>query len=259
MPYTADEIAAEARRCADEGATVFHVHARGADGGWTADPVRYAEVVRRLDDEIPDGLVSITSLRPEGVPVDAILDLLAYLARDAATKPDLISVNLGHITVWEPDNGGPYRRRTVHYPDTYEDIVRLLAACATHGIRPELGIMDLGFVSNAVALRDDGVLPGDLLVSARARQPGVRRGKPGRASDRRQLRCARAAMREHSPQGRWAAHGAGVAGYAVITRALADGAHIRVGSRTPSITRVDTWREATPTWWPGRATGVTRA
>ncbi len=36
-------------------------------------------------------------------------------------------------------------------------------------------------------------------------------------------------MREHFPQGCWAAHGAGLAGYAVITRALADGAHIRVG------------------------------
>ena len=78
VPYTADEIAAEARRCADEGATVFHVHAREVDGGWTADPVRYAEVVSRLHSEIPDGLVSITSLRPDVIPVDAILDLLAY-------------------------------------------------------------------------------------------------------------------------------------------------------------------------------------
>ncbi len=161
VPFAVDEIAAEACRCADEGATVFHVHAREADGGWTADPERYAELVRRLHDDIPDGLVSITSLRPEGIPLETILHLLAYLARDAATKPDLISVNLGHIAIWEPAGGGPYRRRTVHYPDTYEDIVRLLAACATHGMRPELGIMDLGFVSNAVALRDDGVLPHD--------------------------------------------------------------------------------------------------
>src|SRR4051794_24026193 len=99
MPYTAGEIVAEARRCADEGATVFHVYARAADGGWTADPARYAEVVRRLHEDIPGGLVSITSLRPQAVPVDAILDLLTSLARDAATKPDLISVNLGHIAV----------------------------------------------------------------------------------------------------------------------------------------------------------------
>ena len=38
VPMTAGELAAEARRCADAGATVFHVHARADDGGWTADP-----------------------------------------------------------------------------------------------------------------------------------------------------------------------------------------------------------------------------
>ena len=159
VPYTEAEIAAEARRCAAEGAAVFHVHARTKAGGWTAGPTLYAEVVRGLREAVPDGLVSITSLRPDGAPVEAILDLLAALAADPRTTPDLISVNLGHIVDWEPSNGEPFRRRTVHYPNSYEDIARVLAACREHGIRPELGVMDLGFVSNAVALRNDGLLP----------------------------------------------------------------------------------------------------
>ena len=123
VPYTAAELAAEARRCADEGATVFHVHARADDGGWTADPARYAEVVRDLREAVPDGLVSITSIRPEGVRVEEILDLLAALAGDPATKPDLISVNLGHIVSWELVTSGSVRRRTTHYPNAYEDII----------------------------------------------------------------------------------------------------------------------------------------
>ena len=45
VPYTAHELAVEARRCADAGATVFHIHARAEDGGWTADPARYADVM----------------------------------------------------------------------------------------------------------------------------------------------------------------------------------------------------------------------
>jgi 3-keto-5-aminohexanoate cleavage enzyme len=229
VPYTVDEIAAEARRCADEGATVFHVHAREADGGWTTDPARYAEVVCRLHADIPDGLVSITSLRPQGVPVDAILDLLADLARDAATKPDLISVNLGHIAVWEPDGSGPYRRRTVHYPNAYEDIVQLLSACARHGIRPELGIMDLGFISNAVALRDDNVVPADAWFLIELDSPAYGAGSQVAPATVANYDALAAAMREQFPQGSWAAHGAGLAGYAVITRALADGSHLRVG------------------------------
>ena len=147
VPYTAGELAAEARRCADEGATVCHVHARADDGGWTADPARYAGVLRDLREAVPHGLVSITSIRPEGVRVDEILKLLATLAGDPATKPDMISVNLGHIVVWESVVGGFVRRRTTHYPNAYEDITRLLAACTAHGVRPELGVMDLGFVS----------------------------------------------------------------------------------------------------------------
>src|SRR5205823_5211936 len=56
VPYTAAELAAEARRCADEGAAFFHVHARAADGGWTADAARYGEVVRGLCKAVPEGL-----------------------------------------------------------------------------------------------------------------------------------------------------------------------------------------------------------
>jgi 3-keto-5-aminohexanoate cleavage enzyme len=229
VPYTVDEIAAEARRCADEGATVFHVHAREVDGGWTADPLRYAEVVRRLHDDVPDGLVSITSLRPAGVPVDTILDLLAFLARDATTKPDLISINLGHITVWQPEASGRDRRRTMHYPNSYGDTVRLLAACSTHGIGPELGIMDLGFVSNAVALRDDGVLPEQPWFLLELDSPLYGAGSQVAPATIANYGALATAMREQFPLPRWAAHGAGMAGYAVITRALEEGAHIRVG------------------------------
>src|SRR5215213_2549477 len=100
VPYTAAELAAEARRCADEGATVFHIHARADDGGWTADPARYAGVLQELRAAVPHGLVSITSIRPEGVRVEEILKLLATLAGDPTTKPAMISINLGHIVAW---------------------------------------------------------------------------------------------------------------------------------------------------------------
>src|SRR5262249_30694463 len=152
-PYTAAELAAEARRCVDAGAALCHVHAREPGGAWTVDPRRYAEVILAVREAAPGNLVSITSLRPAGISVEAILELLAALARDPATKQDLISVNLGHIVSWEPALGTPFHRRTVHYPNAYEEIVQLLATCAAHDIRPELGVMDLGFVSNAVALR----------------------------------------------------------------------------------------------------------
>jgi uncharacterized protein (DUF849 family) len=229
VPYTAAEIAAEARRCADAGATVFHVHARAADDGWTADPARYAEVVSALRQAAPEGLVSITSLRPEGVAVDAVLDLLAALATDPATTPDLISVNLGHIVAWEPVAGSGFRRRTVHYPNAYEDIVRVLVSCRERGIWPELGIMDLGFVSNAVALRDDGALPERPWCLLELDSPAYGVGPQVAPATVANYEAVAAPLREHLPEARRAAHGQGIAGYAVIARALAEGAHVRVG------------------------------
>lgn len=229
VPYTAAELAAEARRCADEGATVFHVHARADGGGWTADPARYARVVRHLREAVPHRLVSITSIRPEGVRVAAILDLLAALAGDPTTKPDLISVNLGHIVTWDLVTSGPVRRRTIHYPNAYEDITRLLPVCTAHGIRPELGVMDLGFVANAVTLRDDGVLPPRPWFLIELDNPAYGSGVQVAPSTIANYDALVAPLRQHFPAARWAAHGQGVAGYAVVERALGDGAHVRVG------------------------------
>jgi 3-keto-5-aminohexanoate cleavage enzyme len=228
VPYTAAELAAEAKRCADQGATVFHVHARADDGGWTVDPPRYAEVLAELRESVPHGLVSITSIRPEGVRVDEILTLLATLAGDPATKPDMISVNLGHFVAWEPVVGGLVRR-TTHYPNAYEDITRLLAACTAHGIRPELGVMDLGFVSNAVTLRDDGVLPERPWFLIELDSPAYGSGVQVAPSTVANYDALVAPMRQHFSVSRWAVHGQGVAGYAVLERALVDGGHVRVG------------------------------
>lgn len=229
VPYTASELAAEARRCADEGATVFHVHARADNGGWTVDPARYAEVLREVREAVPHGLVSITSIRPEGVRVEEILNLLRKLAVDPVTKPDMISVNLGHIVLWEPVAGGSGGRRTTHYPNAYEDVARLLAACATHGVRPELGVMDLGFVANAVALRDDGVLPERPWFLIELDSPAYDSGVQVAPSTVANYDALATPLRQHFPMARWAAHGQGVAGYAVIERAMANGEHVRVG------------------------------
>jgi uncharacterized protein (DUF849 family) len=229
VPYTASELAAEARRCADEGATVFHIHARADDGGWTVDPARYAEVLRNLRETVPHGLVSITSIRPEGVRVEEILRLLATLAGDPVTKPDMISVNLGHIVAWEPVVSGSVRRQTTHYPNAYEDVTRLLAACTAYGVRPELGVMDLGFVANAVALHHDGVLPERPWFLIELDSPAYDSGVQVAPSTVANYDALAAPLRQHFPMARWAAHGQGVAGYAVIERALADGEHVRVG------------------------------
>ncbi len=229
LPVTPAAIAAEAARCREAGASIIHVHARATDGGWTADLDPWRQVMRQLRAAVPDGLISITSIRPEGVPVAAVLDLMTGLAGDAVTKPDLISINLGHIVEWEQPAGAGAGRQTRHYPNGYDEIARLLARCAELGVQPELGLMDLGFVSNAVALRDDGLLPAHPWFLVELDSPGYGHGGQVAPSTVASYAALTGPVRQHFPGAVWCAHGSGVAGYAVIERALANGAHVRVG------------------------------
>jgi len=230
VPYTPTDVADDARRCADAGAAVVHIHAQDADGTWSADPAWYAEAHRRIRAATPDLLISITSIRPADRPVSAVLDLLDALAADPRAMPDLLSINCGHIVAWEPsENAESPGRRTVHFPNDYADIAALLARCARWGIVPELGMMDIGFVSNAVLLRDDGLLPAQpwfLIELDSAAYGAGRQVAPATAANYDLLAGL---MRAQFPGAAWAGHGNGLPGYAVIRRALETGGHIRVG------------------------------
>jgi len=227
VPLAPEEVAAEARRSAEAGAAVVHFHARTVDGGWSADPTWYGAAIRLIRVAAPDVLVSITSLRPAGVPVAAYLDLLSGLAADDATRPDLISVNLGHLVAWGRDAAGA--ATTVHFPNDYADVAALLAACRAHGVVPELGVMDTGFVSNAVALRDDGVLPDRAWFLLELDSPGYGGGAQVAPATVANYDSLSRVLGEQFPHAAWAAHGAGVATYAMVARAIEDGAHVRVG------------------------------
>ena len=255
VPVTPAEVADEARRCAAAGASVVHIHAQDAAGVWSADPAWYAETHRRIRYPLPDLLISITSIRPAGQPVEVVLDLLAALTADPLTKPDLVSINLGHITAWERSHGGSGVRSTVHFPNDYADIAALLAACRSLGIVPELGVMDLGFVSNAVSLQDDGLLPTQPWFLIELDTPAYGAGRQVAPSTAANYDLLAGLVGAHFPDAAWAGHGNGMEGYAVLRRALEAGAHIRVGLEdtlhlpegrlAPSNTAMVEWAAAT--------------
>jgi uncharacterized protein (DUF849 family) len=234
VPLTAAELAAEARRCADAGASVVHVHARGRAGGWTASPAAYQREIRAIRAAAPGVLISITSLRPQGVAVERVR---ALLDAPPDALPDMISVNLGHITVWDARQRvssrepapGALRRETRHFPNSYDDIALLLESCHNAGVIPELGLMDCGFISNAVTLRADGILPAAPWFLLELDSPAFGAGVQVAPATVANYAALSSALREQFPGAPWAAHGAGVATFAVVERALAEGAHVRVG------------------------------
>lgn len=244
IPFTPEEIAVEAIACVDAGASIVHIHARGRHGAWSASPAWYSHAIRRIRHYRPNVMISLTSIRPDTIPVDVILGLITTLSNSDSTRPDLISVNLGHVMLWEPVAAGdaaagrpiprPVRgiglhRRTVHYPNSYGDIVALLDACRTHGIVPELGIMDLGFVSNAVTLHEDGLIGDQPWCLVELDSPRYGAGAQVAPSSTEDYDVLTNRIQRYLPGAQWAAHGSGRAGFAVLERALTTGAHLRVG------------------------------
>jgi 3-keto-5-aminohexanoate cleavage enzyme len=226
IPITPDEVAVDARRCRAAGASVIHIHSQDADGGWNANPAWYAEAIRRIRNAAPGLLVSITSLRPARVAVDAVLAVIAAISDRPATRPDLISINLGHIVAWPRYANG---RVTEHYPNDYADIVALLDACRRSGIGAELGLMDLGFINNAVTLRDDGHIADDAWFLIELDSPDWGSGRQTAPATSAAYDMLATALAEQFPSARWAAHGVETGTWSVIERALAGGAHVRVG------------------------------
>ena len=104
IPYTPDEIAEDAVACEDAGASIFHFHAREADGKESADPKLYAEAVGKCKRDtnlviMPTNLPTTGDVPNIKTVQDRVAPILA-IARNPATRPhlgpiDLVTCNLG--------------------------------------------------------------------------------------------------------------------------------------------------------------------
>ncbi|RIK39260.1 MAG: hypothetical protein DCC58_15585 [Chloroflexi bacterium] len=100
---------------------------------------------------------------------------------------------------------------------------------ARYGITPELGLMDLGFLSNAVLLHAEGLIPEDAWFLIELDSEGWGSGRQTAPSTPAVYDVLAGALGRLFPRARWAAHGAGVATWQVVERAITHGAHVRVG------------------------------
>lgn len=57
LPMTPDELAAEALRVADAGATLLHLHVRDDDGGHSLDPGRYRQAIEAVQARVGERMI----------------------------------------------------------------------------------------------------------------------------------------------------------------------------------------------------------
>ena len=150
IPYTPSEIAEEARRAAEAGAAIVHIHARTADGAPTWSRDTFAEIqaeVRARTDVIVN-----FSTGAVGIPAE---ERIAHIRE---LRPEMAALNMGSMNyaIYSP------RQKTFHhdhvFANPFRDIRFFLEAMNAAGVRPEMECFDAGHIGNTRPLIDLGVL-----------------------------------------------------------------------------------------------------
>jgi 3-keto-5-aminohexanoate cleavage enzyme len=201
LPHTPDEIAEDARRCADAGAAIYHLHCRSDDGEPTQDPQRFRDCVAAIRGRC-DIVVQVSTGGAVWMGADERLGSLE-------ARPEMASLTCGTTNFGQAVFSNP--------APLMLDFARRMTALR---VKPELEIFDLGHLDNAAWLCAKAPLPGpqhyDLVLGV----PGALAGLP------RNL-CA---LTQRLPAGStWTATGVGRSHLPVALTALAEGGGVRCG------------------------------
>jgi 3-keto-5-aminohexanoate cleavage enzyme len=212
IPYTPREIAEEAKRSADAGAAIVHIHARRPEGGpdWSVETFReiLTEVRARTD------VIVNFSTGAVGIPAE---DRIAHIRE---LKPDIGALNMGSMNyaIYSSKKKAFYHDHVFANP--FRDIQFFLEAMNEAGVRPELECFDTGHIANTGPLIDMGVLRPPYQFSLIM---GVLGGIPGTT---RHLQN----QVDTLPAGSlWQVIGIGLNQWALAASGLAMGGNVRVG------------------------------
>lgn len=162
VPVTPEEMAAEARRACDAGASVLHVHVRRQEPGrghlpsW--DPDDAAAVVGAVRAACPDALINLST----GVVGDDVAGPVACLER---TRPAIAACNAGSLNYLKARRDGSWAWPPLLFDNRVEKIETMLETMARTGTRPEMECFDTGIVRSVGLFVEVGLLEPSPLVN----------------------------------------------------------------------------------------------
>ena len=212
IPYTPHEIGEEAKRAADTGAAIVHIHARTPEGGpeWRVET--FAEILSEVRART-DVIVNF-STGAIGIPVE---DRIAHIRE---LRPEIGALNMGSMNyaIYSETKKTFYHDHVFANP--FKDIQFFLEAMNEAGVRPELECFDTGHIANTAPLIDMGTLKPPYQFSLIM---GVLGGIPGTT---RHL----ANQVDTLPEGsHWQVIGIGLKQWALVAAAITMGGNVRVG------------------------------
>ncbi len=203
LPCTPKEIAADAIECWKKGAAVVHLHMRDDELKGTMDKERFRETVNIIRGET-DLICNLTSSGETGATYERRMEHIIEL------KPELATFDAGSINL---ANGAIFQNKA-------DFLIQLGNAMLENGVKPEIEIMDLGFMAAAEYYLAKGALKAPLHFQFVL---GFFSGAPATPENLALLKG------KLPPDATWSALGIGAAHMPILYSAIAMGGHVRVG------------------------------
>jgi len=212
IPYTPVEIAEEAKRAHDAGASVVHIHARNDDGSPSFAPATFARIKEEIQARCPIILNFSTGTISDDVsePVATIREV----------RPAVAALNMGTMNYSKYSRARKAFDFDMVFPNTYGKIMKLLEAMNESGVKPELECFDTGHTNGIWPLLDMGLLKPPLQFSFIVNVLG---GIPGH------VESLQLQTRIMPPGSEWEVIGISHGHWRMMAAALALGGNVRTG------------------------------
>lgn len=202
VPYTAEEIALEAKRSYDAGAAVIHLHVRYDDGTPTQDKERFRVCMDAIREKCPDVIILPSTGGAVGMTAEERL-------QPTELMPEIATLDCG----------------TCNFGDeVFENTMPMLKTFTgrmnENGIKPECEVFEKGHIDTALFLAKKGYIKEPMHFNIVLGVAGAA------AADVRTL----AFMVDSLPQGStWCVTGVGRSQFSMAAAAIVLGGNVRVG------------------------------
>ncbi len=154
VPVTVEEMAGEARRAFEAGATIMHVHFRRQEPGQGHLPSWQPEVAAAIIDAIRDACPGVIINMSTGVVGADVAGPLACLRR---LRPEIAACNAGTLNYLKTRADGAWAWPPMVFDNAVEKVQAMLEAMAETGTRPEFECFDIGIVRSVGLYVENGM------------------------------------------------------------------------------------------------------
>ncbi len=203
VPYTVAEIAEEAYRAKEAGASLIHLHVREDDGTPTQSAARFKACIDAIREKCPDVIIQPSTGGAVGMTNDERLQPITL-------NPEMATLDCGTCNFGGDDV----------FVNTENMIIDFATKMNARGIKPEIEVFDKGMIDMALRLHKKGHILGPMHFDF---VMGVNGGISGEPRDL-------VFMRESIPQGAtFTTAGVGRFQFPMVTLSMLMGGHARVG------------------------------